>query len=608
METYKRILSYARPLSLYWPPYLLLSILSVIFGIANYALIGPVLSMLFEPDKAASLSPLPDSSFSLDYVEAWCNNLLYGIVKGNGFLRGLIFVCSALVAATLLSNICRYLSQRILVNMKTKLMFNLRADLFKKIASLDIGYFNNRRKGDILSSISNDVSEVQNTIAGSFHIFFREPLLVIGFLSALFFMSAKLTLVSLIALPLSAIVISKITGRLRKGAVETQTLMGRILSHFEEAIAGSRIIKAFNAQQYVGEQFQKDNEAHRKISISVANRQELASPVSEFLGITVAAVVLLYGGWLNYHGELGMSWSAFVVYIGFYWRVLEPAKAMASSYAAIQKGLVSAGRIFDILDAENDIKECESPVVLDGFNDSIEFKDVSFSYGAEPVLSDINLTIPKGKTVAIVGPSGAGKSTLADLIPRFWDTLSGDILIDGTNIKKLSIASLRSVMGIVTQEPILFNDSVYGNITFGMENVSADQVKEAATIANADEFISQMEKGYQTNIGDRGAKLSGGQRQRLAIARAVLKNPPFLILDEATSSLDTESERLVQDALTKLMSSRTCLIIAHRLSTIRHADEIIVLQNGHIAERGTHGELIQKGGLYSHLCELQAFS
>ncbi|MBR5735733.1 MAG: ABC transporter ATP-binding protein [Bacteroidales bacterium] len=608
METYKRILSYAKPLGRYWPPYLLLSILSVIFGVANYALIGPVLSMLFEPGKAASAATMPEFSFSLEYVEGAFNHLLSGIVNGNGFLRGLVFVCLALVAATLLSNICRYLSQRILVKMKTRLMYNLRTDLFRKIAGLDVGYFNNRRKGDILSSISNDVSEVQNTIAGSFHIFFREPLLVAGFLAALFFMSPRLTLVSLIALPLSAIVISKITGRLRRDAVETQTLMGRILSHFEEAISGSRIIKAFNAQKYVEGQFDKDNEAHRRISLAVSNRQELASPVSEFLGITVAAVVLLYGGWLNYRGQLGMSWSTFVVYIGFYWRVLEPAKAMATSYAAIQKGLVSAGRIFEILDAENSIKESEKPVVLDGFNDSIEFRKVSFSYGGEPVLEDIDLIIPKGRTVAIVGPSGAGKSTLADLIPRFWDSCEGDILIDGRNIRSLSIASLRSIMGIVTQEPILFNDTVYGNITFGMEGVSQKQVEEAAAIANADEFISRMDKEYMTNIGDRGAKLSGGQRQRIAIARAVLKNPPFLILDEATSSLDTESEKLVQDALTRLMTNRTCLVIAHRLSTIRHADEIIVLQKGRIAERGTHEELIKAKGLYSHLCELQAFS
>lgn len=608
METYKRILSYARPLVRYWPPYLLLSVLSVVFGIANYALIGPVLSMLFEPDKAATAVAAPEGSFSLEYVESACNHLLYGIINGSGFLKGLVFVCLALVAATLLSNICRYLSQRIIVSMKTRLMFNLRSDIFRKIAGLDVGFFNSRRKGDILSSISNDVSEVQNSIAGSFHIFFREPLLVAGFMAALFFMSAKLTLVSLIALPLSAIIISKITGRLRRDAKETQTLMGRILSHFEEAISGSRIIKAFNAQKYVENHFQKDNTAHKRISLAVSNRQELASPMSEFLGIFVAALVLLYGGWLNYRGELGMSWSAFVVYIGFYWRVLEPAKAMASSYAAIQKGLVSAGRIFEILDAENDIKEDERPAGLNGFTDCIEFRNVSFSYGSEPVLRDINLTIPKGKTVAIVGPSGAGKSTLADLIPRFWDACEGEILIDGRNIRSLSLASLRSIMGIVTQEPILFNDSIYGNVTFGMENVSVPQVKEAVAIANADEFISQMKDGWDTNIGDRGSKLSGGQRQRIAIARAVLKNPPFLILDEATSSLDTESEKLVQDALTKLMSNRTCLVIAHRLSTIRHADEIIVLQGGRIAERGTHDQLIKAKGLYSHLCELQAFS
>jgi subfamily B ATP-binding cassette protein MsbA len=301
-----------------------------------------------------------------------------------------------------------------------------------------------------------------------------------------------------------------------------------------------------------------------------------------------------------------MSWAAFVVYIGFYWRVLEPAKAMAASYAAIQKGLVSAGRIFEILDAENDIKESEKPIELTGFSDSIEFRGVSFNYGGEPVLEDINLTIPKGKTVAIVGPSGAGKSTLADLIPRFWECCQGEILVDGHDIRSLSIASLRSIMGIVTQEPILFNDSIYGNITFGMENVSDRQVEEAAAIANADEFIARMDKGFQTNIGDRGAKLSGGQRQRLAIARAVLKNPPFLILDEATSSLDTESERLVQDALSKVMSQRTSIVIAHRLSTIQYADEIVVLQKGQIIERGKHDDLIALGGVYKKLTDLQS--
>ncbi|MCF0164252.1 MAG: ABC transporter ATP-binding protein, partial [Bacteroidales bacterium] len=525
-----------------------------------------------------------------------------------GVMRGLVFVCVSLIIATFFSDLCRYLSQRILVSMKTSLMANLRRDLFTKISSLHIGYFNDKNRGDILSSISNDVNEVQNTVASSFHIIFREPLLVIGFLSMLFYMSPRLTVASLIALPISALVISRITHGLRKEAIETQHLMGRIISRFDEAVSGSRIIRAFNAHDYVTSRFDKDNDEHRRISRSISNRQELASPISEFLGITVAVLVLFYGGWLNLRGELGMSWPAFVVYIGFYWRVLEPAKAIASAYASIQKGIVSGNRIFAILDSENEIREIEDALPLAEFKDAIELKNVSFSYGNELVLNNINLLIPKGKTIAIVGPSGAGKSTLADLIPRFWDVTSGEVLIDGRDIREYRIADLISKIGIVTQETILFNDSVYGNITFGMENVSESQVIEAAKVANAHDFIMQLENGYDTNIGDRGVKLSGGQRQRLAIARAVLKNPPILIFDEATSALDAENETLVQEALIGLMKNRTSVVIAHRLSTVRFADEIVVLKDGRIFEKGNHETLVSAGGLYSRLCELQVLS
>ncbi len=608
MKTFRRILAYAKPYGRYWPGYLVLSIFSVIFGIANYALIGPMLSVLFEPDTMSGVVARPEFSLTIQYVEDLFQYYLSGTIIQNGVIKGLVFVCIILIIASFLSNLCRYISQRILVSMKTKLMKNIRTDLFNKISSLHVGYFSGQRKGDILSSISNDVNEVQNTVASSFHIIFREPLLVVGFLSMLFYMSPRLTIVSLIALPFSAIVIGRITRNLRKGAVVTQSLMGRILSQFEEAISGSRIIKAFNAQKYVDGQFEKNNLLHRKISKSIYNRQELASPMSEFLGITVAVLVLFYGGWLNYKGDLGMSWTSFVVYIGFYWRVLEPAKAISSAYANIQKGLVSGNRIFAILDVKPEIIEKPDALPLNNFSESIEFRKVCFSYTEEPVLRDIDLIIPKGKMVAIVGPSGAGKSTMADLIPRFWDVTSGSILIDGHDIRDYKIADLISQLGIVTQESILFNDTVYNNITFGMENVNETDVIAAAKIANADEFIVQMDEGYQTNIGDRGSKLSGGQRQRIAIARAVLKNPPILILDEATSALDTESERLVQDALTNLMKNRTSLVIAHRLSTIRYADEIVVLQDGRIIERGNHDSLIKQQGLYSHLCKLQAFS
>ena len=602
MNSFKRLLAYAKPYGRFWPGYLVLSVLSVIFSVVNYALIGPLLTVLFEPADVGSIAQLPAFELTPKYFETLFQYYLSGILASYGVLRALFFVSLILVLTSFLSNLTRYLSQRILVSMRTYIMLNIRRDLFNKIASLNVGYFNDQRKGEILSSISNDVTEVQNGVANSFHVLFREPLLIIGFLCGLFYMSPKLTLVTLLTLPFSAIVIGRISRSLKRGAVQTQSLMARIVTHFEEAISGIRIIKAFNATKYVDGVFEETNLAHRQSCRSMFNRQELASPLSEFLGIAVAAAVLFYGGWLQIKGQLGMSIPDFVVYIGFYWRVLEPAKAISSAYASIQRGMVSGGRLFAILDVKNPIVEKKDAVQVTEFRNEIEFRNVNFSYS-----HDINLKIAKGKTVAIVGPSGGGKSTMADLLPRFYDVTGGEILLDGRNIKDYKIESLVSLMGIVTQEAILFNDTVYNNITFGMSNVSDEDVYNAAKVANAHDFIMQMENGYQTNIGDRGGKLSGGQRQRLAIARAVLKNPPILILDEATSALDTESERLVQQALTNLMKNRTSVVIAHRLSTIRDADEIVVVQKGQIVERGTHEQLLENHGLYSHLCELQNF-
>lgn len=607
MKAFTRILSYARPYSRFWPGYLIFSILSVIFGVVNYALIKPLLEVLFDPDAVEKYTALPEFSLSVDYFYGVFQYYLTRIMEASGVLRSLLFVCLVLIITSLLSNLTRFLSQKILVNMKTYVMKNIRTDLFHKITRLNVDYFQEQRKGDILSSVSNDVNEVQNSVASSFHIIFREPLLVIGFLIGLFYMSPKLTLLTLLTLPISAFVIGSVTRKLKRGATRTQALMGRIISHFEEAISGARIIKAFNAQKYVRDSFERTNEEHKAVSRAMYTRQEVASPLSEFLGISVAAAVLFYGGVLQMRGELGMGLSDFIVYIAFYWRVLEPSKAIAAAYSNIQKGLVSGNRIFAILDAVPSIRKAEHPVHVSDFNSAIEYRNVSFKYSADYVLKNINLTIPKGKMVAIVGPSGAGKSTLADLLPRFYDVTEGGIFIDGVDIRQYYPKELISLMGVVTQEAILFNDTVRNNITFGMENVSDEDVKRAARIANADEFIMQMEHGYDTNIGDRGGKLSGGQRQRIAIARAVLKNPPILILDEATSALDTESERLVQDALTNLMKNRTSIVIAHRLSTIQHADEIVVMKEGRIVERGTHAELLKAGGLYSHLCDMQAF-
>lgn len=607
MGTFKRLLAYAKPYRRFWPGYLVLSIFSVIFGVVNYALIDPLLTVLFDSDTVATSAALPEFSLTVDYFYGVFEYYLVKIIGDRSVLAGLLFVCFILIAASFLSNLTRFWSQKILVNMKTHIMKGIRRDLFNVITKLHIGYFHDQRKGDILSSVSNDVNEVQNSVAASFHIIFREPLLIVGFMAGLFYMSPKLTLVTLLTLPISALVIGGVSRKLKRGAVQTQSLLGRIISQFEEAISGARIIKAFNAQKYVRNNFEKTNEEHKEISRSIFTRQELASPLSEFLGISVAVGVLFFGGWLQMRGELGMTLPDFVVYIAFYWRVLEPSKAIANAYANVQRGLVSGNRIFAILDVVSEIKNRENPLPLTSFEEGIEFENVSFQYTSEPVLKNINLSIPKGKMVALVGPSGAGKSTLADLIPRFYDVTSGSIRIDGKDIREYNQKDLISLMGIVTQEAILFNDTVYNNITFGMENVTREDVENAARIANAEEFILGLENGYDTNIGDRGAKLSGGQRQRLAIARAVLKNPPILILDEATSALDTESERLVQDALTKLMQNRTSVVIAHRLSTIQHADEIVVLQDGKIVEQGSHHQLLNHKGLYSHLCELQSF-
>lgn len=609
MKSFLRILAYGKPFKRYWPAYLALSVFSVLFGIANYALIAPLLTVLFEPDTLTGEMILPEYSFSFSYVADLFRYYLLRIKTQDGIMMALVYVSVSLLAASLLSNITHYLSQRVLVSVRTRLMKNVRDDLFRKISRLHIGYFHKQRKGDLLSSISNDVNEVQNSVASSFHVIFRDPLLILGFLSMLFYMSPKLTLVTLVTLPVSALLIGRITRALRSGAEVSQSLLGKLLSHFEEAISGSRIIKAFNAQHYVRDRFEIINDQHRQATKRLYNRQELASPLSEFLGIAVAAAILFYGGWLQVHGELGMSWPEFVVYIGFYWRVLEPAKSITKAYAMIRKGMVSAHRIFTIMDVPVEIRKDPKALPVKDFRESLEYRNVSFRYNENDpyVLREINLVIPKGKIIALVGPSGAGKTTLADLLPRFYDIREGEILLDGINIKRYQPKDLIGLMGIVTQEAILFNDTVANNITFGLENVPFNEVLRAAKIANAHGFIMEMEQGYDTNIGDRGGKLSGGQRQRIAIARAVLKNPPVLILDEATSALDTESEKMVQEALTKLMKNRTTVIIAHRLSTIRNAHEIVVMNKGMIVERGTHEALLANEGMYRHLCDLQVF-
>jgi subfamily B ATP-binding cassette protein MsbA len=453
--------------------------------------------------------------------------------------------------------------------------------------------------------MSNDITEVQSTIVTSFQVIFKDPVYIVGYMIVLFLMSYQLTFITVLALPLLAYFVSRLAKRLKRKAAEAQELQGEILSTMEETISGIRIIKAFNAQKHQNKRFDELNERHRLVTKKMFYRQELSGPLSEFLGVTVAAIVLLIGGIFILNGEFNFGIETLIAYFGLFYSVLVPIKEVSRAYSSFQRGTASAERIFKIIDIPVTIKKSANPIPIKEFKSEIRFENVSFKYESEPVLADINLTIPKGKMYAIVGHSGAGKTTLADLIPRFYDIKQGEILIDGINIKNLEPKDLISLMGIVTQEAILFNDTVINNIAYGMENINEQAVIDAAKIANAHEFIVHLEHGYYTNIGDRGGKLSGGQRQRLAIARAVLKNPPILILDEATSALDTESERLVQDALINLMKNRTSIVIAHRLSTIRNADRIIVLESGKIVESGTHDELTAKNGVYKHLCDLQ---
>ena len=550
---------------------------------------------------------MPVFTFTIDYFKDVFNYYFYTIIKDGGKIAALQYVCLVIFSSVLLSNLFKFLSQRVLTSVRTKVVKNIRETVFNKITDSDLRFFYNNRKGDLISTLSNDVHEVENSVVSSLQVIVREPFMLVGFFILLFTMSAKLTLFTLLLLPISFLLIAQITKLLKRDALRSQDLLGYIMGTIEETISGIRIIKAFNGEEYIKKKFDNQNNKYRGLLKSVINKRELASPMSEFLGVSVLTLVFYYGGKLVLEHAGDLTASEFITYIALYSQILIPAKNISTAVTNIQKGLVSGARLLKLIDTKIEITEKENAISLKGFNDKIEFKNVHFSHETFRVLKGIELTISKGKTIALVGPSGGGKSTLADMVPRFYDVSEGHILIDGTNIKDVTIKSLRQLMGTVTQESILFNDSVANNIAFGVENPVMEKIIEAAKIANAHEFISELAEGYHTNIGDRGGKLSGGQRQRLSIARAVFKNPPILILDEATSALDTESEKMVQEALTNLMKNRTTLVIAHRLSTIQHADEIIVLDKGVIAERGTHVNLMNANGLYQRLCEMQAF-
>lgn len=590
------------------------NILSVVFSLFSLAMLFPFLQVLLLDKKEVIEETVkkgqPALQLNANAITDFVNYQLAQRIDKFGKLDALIMICLFIIITIFLKNLFRYLGMFFIAPIRNGVVRDMRNKMYDKVLNLPLSYYSEERKGDIMSRMTVDVQEIEWSIMQSLEMIFREPITMLMFLTTMVIISPQLSLFSLVLLPLSGLLIGRIGKSLRRSSSKSKEKMGILLSMMEETLGGLRIIKGFNAEKKMNGHFRNENQQYTDISVKVYRKTDLSSPLSEFLGVTVLVVVLYFGGKLVLSNDPSLNGSLLIFYIAIFSQLLPPAKSFTTAYYSVQKGLASAERIDKILEAEVTIRDNVNARVKKSFEKEIEYKNVSFAYREAQVgwvLNDINLKIEKGKTIALVGQSGSGKTTLADMLPRFYDPSQGSILIDGTDIKELKLQDLRELMGIVTQESILFNDTVYGNIAFGMEHVTEQQVMEAAKIANAHEFISQMPEGYHTNIGDRGGKLSGGQRQRISIARAVLKNPPILILDEATSALDTESERLVQDALNKLMKNRTSVVIAHRLSTIQHADEIIVMQKGQLIERGTHNELLQRNGAYKKLHDLQAF-
>lgn len=575
----------------------------------NLALLKPLFEVIFETkteEELAKLANVGEFKLSSSYFTGLFYQKLLEVKEAYGKNSILIYVSFVIGTSAMLSNLFTYLSNVTMGYLRAEVIQKIRNKVFNNTSGLHLGFFAGERKGDIMSRMTNDVQEIEVTLISSIKVFFREPATIIVYLTFLFFTSVKLTLFTLIFFPIMGTVISEIVKRLKKKAILSQESLARIVNLMDEVFGGMRVIKAFNAKNYVNDLFNKETNQYKKISMSMSRKNELASPTSQFLGIIVVATLLVVGGNLVLSNESDLEAEELLTYIIVFSQILNPAKSISQSISNIQRGLASAERIFKLIDEKPKIEDAPNPVLVEEFKDSISFNNVSFTYEKEPVLQNINLEVKKGETVALVGSSGAGKSTLADLIPRFYDPTEGTISIDGTSTKDIQINSLRDLMGIVTQESILFNDTVASNIAFAMPHAKEEDIIQAAKIANAHDFIMELEHGYQTNIGERGGKLSGGQRQRISIARAIMKNPPILILDEATSALDTESEKLVQEALSNLMKNRTSVVIAHRLSTIQHADKIVVMDKGRIVEQGTHEELLKLGGIYHKLIHMQS--
>ncbi len=609
MRDFLKILRYTNKYSKERILVILNNILFVLFNLLSLLLFIPFLKLIFiEGDGEVPQAPHDGMSFKV-YWETKYNYEMYEFLQTNGKVQALAYICVAILICFLLKNIFRYMAMFYLAEIRNGVVRDLRNNIHKKMVNLELGFLSEERKGDLMARAMSDVQEVEVSIMGTLELLFREPLAIVMTLSTLFFISAKFTLFSLILLPLSALIISRIGKSLKRSSKKAQDKLGQLSASLEETLSGIRIIKAFSAEESVHNKFEKINDEHKTVLNKAFRKRDLASPVNEVMGTMVMIALVWFGGSIVLKGD-SLSGSTFLGFIIVFSQLLRPIQGVANSISNVNKGLASIERINKILDVETTILDPENPSELAGLNSGVSYKNVFFSYPGteEVVLKDVSFHVEKGKTVALVGESGGGKSTIADLLPRFYDCNEGAIEIDGINLKDYSKKSIRNRMGIVTQQSILFNDTIRNNIAFGTKGVSDEAIEEAAKIANAHEFISAFPNGYDTNIGDAGSKLSGGQKQRLSIARAVLKNPDILILDEATSALDTESEKLVQDALIKLMQNRTSLVIAHRLSTIKHADEILVLQKGEIVERGKHQELFEKQGVYRNLCDLQSFS
>ena len=607
MKNYIRILRFVGAYKGYAALNIICNMLSVVFSLFSLTMVAPFLNVLFNQKEKYEQIPL---NFSVKSLIGNFNYYLGNYIDEHGKVNALLLISILVVVLFFFKNLFRYLGMYFMAPIRNGVVRDLREKMFNKILWLPFTYFSEERKGDLISRMTSDVQEIEWSIMQSLEVVFREPLTILLFLGTMVFMSPQLSVFVFVLLPIAGLAIGQIGKSLRRTSAKSQAKMGILLATIEETLSGLRIIKGFTAEKFFSNKFSALNNEYRKLMIRLYRKRDLSAPMSEFMGAGVLVIVMYFGGRLVLGAEQLLEPSVFIAFIAIFSQLIPPAKAFSDAYSNVQRGLSSAERINKILDGEITIADKENAIAIDNFKGIIEYKNLSFAYYKGEsgwALKDINLQIEKGKTVALVGQSGSGKTTLADMLPRFYDADIGNILIDGISIKDYKLKDLRELMGIVSQESVLFNDTIFNNIAFGLEHVKEEDVITAAKIANAHDFILQMPDGYQTNTGDRGSKMSGGQRQRISIARAILKNPPILILDEATSALDTESERLVQDAILHLMKNRTTLVIAHRLSTIQHADEIIVMQKGEIIERGKHQELIAKGGVYKRLFDLQAF-